>query len=420
VGEGKPRLYVAGLIAVLATAVACTEDLESSSGCPLLCVDPGGSIATVILDAVTLDTTVSALAGQGTESSLLVAARGDTLDSRAVIRFDSLPARFVPLSTDTTTQPITRADSVTLQIRIDTIEAKLSGNVTIDAYDVDTTAADSLLDVVASLFRPDRLIASNTFADSSLKDTVIYKLPSAAILDRTGRRLRIGLKARGDNSVQFRIRSTESGGTPTQLRFRVSTDTVVRPIALTPYSKTPQDQPSVALSLADYTILVKAPPSASAPALSIGGLPAHRVYMRFDLPREITDSVDIVRATLLLTQRPNLTIDATDTLSVLAYISLAGAAVTDVARASQIIQRVAGDTLKVAPQDSGLRTLDIAPIVAVWRAQTDSASPRAVVLLSGREGQIPLEARFFSIEADPSLRPRLRISYSTRRSRGLP
>jgi hypothetical protein len=249
---------------------------------------------------------------------------------------------------------------------------------------------------------------------------VIYKLPSAAILDRTGRRLRIGLKARGDNSVQFRIRSTESGGTPTQLRFRVSTDTVVRPIVLTPYSKTPQDQPSVALSLADYTILVKAPPSASAPALSIGGLPAHRVYMRFDLPRVITDSVDIVRATLLLTQRPNLTIDAADTLSVLAYISLAGAAVTDVARASQIIQRVAGDTLKVAPQDSGLRTLDIAPIVAVWRAQTDSASPRAVVLLSSREGQIPLEARFFSIEADPLLRPRLRISYSTRRSRGLP
>jgi hypothetical protein len=359
VGEGKPRLYVAGLIAMLATAVACTEDIESSSGCPLLCVDPGGSIATVILDAVTLDTTVSALAGQGTESSLLVAARGDTLDSRAVIRFDSLPARFVPLSTDTTTQPITRADSVTLQIRIDTIEAKLSGNVTIDAYDVDTTAADSLLDVVASLFRPDRLIASNTFADSSLKDTVIYKLPSAAILDRTGRRLRIGLKARGDNSVQFRIRSTESGGTPTQLRFRVSTDTVVRPIALTPYSKTPQDQPSVALSLADYTILVKAPPSASAPALSIGGLPAHRVYMRFDLPREITDSVDIVRATLLLTQRPNLTIDATDTLSVLAYISLAGAAVTDVARASQIIQRVALDRVLVEPHVSGLSSLEI-------------------------------------------------------------
>lgn len=419
-GQGKPRLYVAGLIALLAAAVACSEDLESSSGCPLLCVDPGGGITTVVLDPVTLDTSVSALTGQGTESSILVAARGDTLDSRAVIRFDSIPARFLPAATDTTTQPITRADSVTLQIRIDTVEAKLSENVTIDAYDVDTTAADSLIGAVASLFRPDRLIASNTFAASTLKDTVIYNLPAAAILDRTGRRLRIGLKARGDKSVQFRIRSTEAGGTPTQLRFRVSTDTTVRPVVLTPYSKTPEDQPSVAQSLADYTVLVVAPPAGAPPSLSIGGLPAHRVYMRFVIPRAISDSVDIIRATLLLTQRPNRTIDPTDSISVLAYISVAGAAVTDVARASQIIQGVPGDTLRVAPSDSGLKALDIAPIVAIWRAQPDSTAPRALVLVSSREGQIPLEARFFSIEADPALRPRLRISYSARRSQGLP
>jgi hypothetical protein len=420
VGQGKPRVYVAGLIALLAAAVACTEDLESSSGCPLLCVDSGGGINTVILEPVTLDTSVSALTGQGTESSLLLAARGDTLDSRAVIRFDSIPDRFLPSTTDTTTQPITRADSVTLQVRIDTFEAKLSENVTIDAYDVDTTAADSLIGAVASLFRPDRLIASNTFPASTLKDTVIYNLPAAAILDRTGRRLRIGLKARGDNSVQFRIRSTEAGGTPTQLRFRVSTDTAVRPVVLTPYSKTPEDQPSVAHSLADYTVLVTAPPAGAPPSLSIGGLPAQRVYMRFVIPRAISDSVDIIRATLLLTQRPNRTIDPTDTISVLAYISVAGAAVTDISRASQIIQGVAGDTLRVAPSDSGLKTLDIATIVGLWRVQPDSAAPRALVLVSSREGQIPLEARFFSIEADPALRPRLRISYSTRRSRGLP
>jgi hypothetical protein len=420
VGQGKPRLYVAGLIALLAAAAACTEDLESSSGCPLLCVDPGGEIATVVLDPVTLDTTVSALTGQGTETSLLVAARGDTLDSRAVIRFDSIPARFLPSGSDTTTQPITRADSVTLQFRVDTIEAKLPANVTIDAYDVDTTAADSLIGAVASLFRPDRLIASNTFADSALKDTVRYTLPSAAILDRTGRRLRIGLKARGDNSVQFRILSTETAGTPTQLRFRVSTDTVVRPIVLTPYSKTPENQPSVAQSLADYTVLVAAPPSAAPPVLSVGGLPAHRVYMRFNIPRAITDSVDIVRATLLLTQRPNRAIDPTDTISLIAYITLAGKAITDITRASQIIQRVSGDTLHVAPSDSGQKNLDIAGIFGVWRLQPDSIAPRAIVLVSSREGQIPLEARFFSIEADPALRPRLRISYSTRRSRGLP
>ena len=418
-GPGKPRLLVAGLITMLAAAVACTEDLESSAGCPLLCVDQGGTIETVVLDPITFDTTVSALAGQGTESALLIAARGDTLDSRAVIRFDSIPARFQPTTTDTTTQPITRADSVTLRLRIDTVGAKLPESVTIDAFDVDTTAADSLIGAVASLFRPDRLIASNTYAASVIKDTLIYNLPAAAILDRTGRRLRIGLKARGDNPAQFRIIAREGGGI-TQLRYRISTDTLIKPIVLAPYSTTPAGEPAIALSLSDYTVLVTAPSNGPRAALNVGGLPAQRVYMRFNIPRAIAESADIVRATLLLTQRPNRAIDPQDTMSILAFISIAGAAVTDVARASQIVQAVAGDTLRVAPGDSGVKMLDIASIVAVWRAHTDSTAPHAIVLLTTREGQAPLEGRFFSVEADPALRPRLRISYSTRNSRGLP
>ena len=45
----------------------------------------GGEIETITIDAVVLDSTVSALAGQGTETSLLLATRGDSLDSRAII-----------------------------------------------------------------------------------------------------------------------------------------------------------------------------------------------------------------------------------------------------------------------------------------------------------------------------------------------
>ena len=79
------RLKLAGLVILTAFAAACTEKLDNSAGCPILCPDQGGEIETITIDAVVLDSTVSALAGQGTETSLLLATRGDSLDSRAII-----------------------------------------------------------------------------------------------------------------------------------------------------------------------------------------------------------------------------------------------------------------------------------------------------------------------------------------------
>ena len=65
-----------------AIAASCTENLDNSAGCPILCPDQGGQIVTVTLDAVSLDSTVSALEGQGTEQSLLLAI-AVTLSTRA-------------------------------------------------------------------------------------------------------------------------------------------------------------------------------------------------------------------------------------------------------------------------------------------------------------------------------------------------
>jgi hypothetical protein len=101
-------------------------------------------------------------------------------------------------------------------------------------------------------------------------------------------------------------------------------------------------------------------------------------------------------------------------------VSIAAAAVTDVAKAAQITAQANTDTLHVTPGGSGLKTLEIANIINVWRAQGTNGTPRAIVLLSTLEGTSPLEARFFPVEAAPDLRPRLRVSYSARKSTGLP
>jgi hypothetical protein len=419
----RAGLSAAGVLFIIAVAGACTETLDSSAGCPSLCADQAGEIATITLDPVVLDTTVSALTGQGTETSMLLASRGDTLDSRAVIRFDSIPARYTKSTLDTTSIEITTVDSAKLTIRIDTTGAKIPGPVTIDAYDVDTDAPDSLTAPVAALFTPDRLIASKTFAnlkDTLLKDTLRIELPGDAILSRRGQRLRIGLKARAEGSVQFRIFAVESGVGPEQLSFRVSSDTTIKPIVLAPLSKTPTTQASVASSLSDYTLLVNGPPQGPPEALNVGGLPARRSYLRFNIPPFIVDTAEIIRATLLLTQRPDRSVDPKDTVRIIAHVSLAATAVTDITRASQITAQTNLDTLKVAPGDSGLKLLEVAQLIALWHSQNVQKTPRAIVLVSGDEGQAPQQGRFFSIEASPELRPRLRISYSTRKSRGLP
>lgn len=408
---------MAGVLSIIAVAAACTEILDTSAGCPDLCSNQEGLVETVTIDPVVLDTTVSAATGLGTELSMLLATRGDTVDSRAVIRFDSIPERYIKSPTDT--PQIASVDSARLRLRLDTVGAKLPGPIVIEAYDVDTNAPDTATGAVAALFTPDRLIASKTFDPADFKDSINIEIPGPTIVAKRGQRLRIGLRALGQGSVQFRIFSVEAGGAA-QLYFRADKDTTVRPIILAPYSKTPADQATIALSLSDYTVLVKGPPPGPPDALNVGGLPARRVYMRFDIPKFIADTAQIIRATLLLTQRPDRTGEVGDTARILANVSLAAKAVTDLARAAQITAGATLDTLKISPADSGLKTLEVAQVISLWRAQDPDLTPRALILVSTTEGRAPVQALFFSIEAAPELRPRLRISYSTRKSRGLP
>ena len=411
---------MAGSLLLAAITAACTETLDNDAGCPLLCPDQGGEIQTVTLDAITLDSTVSALEGQGTEASLFIATRGDSLDSRAIIRFDSIPALYHKPGPDTTSIPITQVDSAILRMRIDTVGGKIPATLTLDFYDVNSSAPDTATAVIAALFTPDRLITSATFEKAALKDTINVPIPSEQILARKGGPMRIGIRARGPESVQLRLWSQEGAGAPTLLTYRVDPDTTVSKIVLVPYSKTPETQPILANSLADYSLIVKGTSTGPATQLNIGGLPARRVYMKFDIPAFIIDSVDVVRATLLLTQQPNASIDQDDTVRIAPQISLAAATVTDIAKAAQIVAVARTDTLKVTPGGSGLRTMEIANVISLWRSQNPVETPRALILVSTLEGTSPLEARFFPVESAPDLRPRLRISYSARKSTGLP
>lgn len=414
------------LLALAAVAVAvgaCSEKLDNTVGCPELCPNQGIEVINVTIDPVVLDSTVSAEFALGVEALMLLASRGDTLDSRVIIRFDSLPKRYRRVASDTTTTEITTVDSAFLRLRLDLTEKQAAGPITVSAYDVDAQVNDTSVAALLPLFSADRLIGSQTYAPADIKDSVRFPLSNAVVLAkaRGNARMRIGLRITSGTG-QFHVHATESGAPPT-LSFRVSPDTVVRPLTFTPFSRTPVDSPDAQLTLADFRLLVRTPPPGSPQALLVGALPPKRTYMRFVIPKAILDSASVVRATLLLTQRPNRGFGPRDTVQVLTHIGIGGPVVTDPEQASRLFaawEFTRIDTLRVAASDSGVREIDIAPILRIWRVQGDTLGPRALVLRSGREGVSPPQAWFFSAEATPALRPRLRISYTPANPFGLP
>ena len=348
-----PRLLA--VAALFFSISSCSENLDSSGVCGVLCPPIGGDVKTITLDAaVEVDTSVNAFSGLGTDPSLLLAKRGDTLDTRVIIRFDSLPQTFIPAGD--TALPITSVDSAYIQFIVDTTSIKGTDPVTIEAYDVDTTANDTSTAAVLALFRPDRFISAQTFARAQLTDTLKYFISNSAILTRIQNKqpLRIGLRATGvPGSSQMRMSASESPAGGPVLFFRATPDTATKPVVVLPLSKTPADDRILSAVLVDYTIIAEAPPEAAPGVLSVGGLPARRTYFRFSIPDSIIDSSTVVRATLLLNQIPNTAIDANDTVKVVPQVVLAGKVVTDPTKAAQIIAAVTADTLRLKPGGSG-------------------------------------------------------------------
>src|SRR5207253_10270060 len=102
-----------------------------------------------------------------------------------------------------------------------------------------------------------------------------------------------------------------------------------KPLFAVPFSRTPATESIAAGHLPGYTVVAKAPAAAPPGLLAVGGLPARRAYLRFDIPSRIIDSATVVRATLLLNQLPNSALDPSDTVEILPQVVLAGKVVTD-------------------------------------------------------------------------------------------
>ena len=411
-------------VALLALLGACSEQVTSSLGCPELCTDQSATLRdTVLTEAVVVDTTLTGFPVLGGTRELSLVSRGDTADVRVVARFDTLPQTFVPK----TPQPdslIAQVDSATMIFLIDSSFVRPNIPVTIDAFDVDTTADDTTRAALVPLFRPDRLIGSTTFQPAELRDTLRLTLDNAALLARVraNARLRIGLRLRAAQSATLRLSGTSFAP---RVRFRVSADTTVAPDTVFLYSKTPAADPPVASGLALYPVyaagLLPPPPTE---VLAVGGINGARAYLRFDIPPIVLDSVQVIRASLELTQVPPRSAGGErDTLTLVTSAVVAGPAITDVYTASQFLApfgAFAVDTLRLVPRENALRTVEMVQLVRAWRALGAANTTRAIVLSVPQEASSPGELNFVSSRGPTELRPRLRLTYVPRRGFGIP
>lgn len=409
---------------LLLASAGCSEQVTGSLGCPELCTDQSAVLRdTVLTAAVSLDSTFTGFPRLGTAGTFTLVAQGDTADVRIIARFDTLPNLYRPTNA-AADSAITRVDSATLIFLVDTTFAKPGVPVRIDAFDVDTTAADTLPRALLPLFRADRLLGSRTFTAAEIKDTIRIPISNAAVLSKitATQRLRIGLRVANAGTGTEAIRLRLATATSPLVRFRVSADTLVKADSLALYSQTPAGIPTVALGLRLYPLIASGtlpiPPNST---LAVGGLGGARSYLQFTIPPIVLDSVQVIRATLILTQRPSRAPGGQrDTVTFVTHPVIASPTITDLFTASQFIS--AGiDTTRLVPRDSGRREIELVNLIRTWRAIGTTNTSRSLVMRALTEGENAAEIDFFSSDALPaSVRPTLRLTYVPRRGFGLP
>ncbi|MGH7620016.1 MAG: hypothetical protein ACREPM_22610 [Gemmatimonadaceae bacterium] len=352
----------------------------------------------------------------------MLSSHGDTVDTRAIIRFDTIHQDYTKAGFDSTIAHLDTAQLV-VPLVLDTVH-RVASPITIEAYDVDTAATDTVASILTSLFRPDRFLGSKTFAPESILDTLRIPISTDTVLDRilNGTHLRVGLRVVSSAGVDLRVGAVESG-LAVSLLLKPSLDTSVTPLTVSPVSNTPIDQPFLSGPLSDFTIVVKGNTSTPPTMLAVGGIPSRRTFFSFVVPSRIVDSTTVVRASLLLTQVPNRRISPNESVYVYPVALLAGPTITNISSALQFVGgagQFGVDSVLAAPADSGVRSFELVGLVRTWKGQPTTVSPRTVALLSGGEGTLPAEIDFYSTKAAPALRPRLRITYIPPFPYGLP
>jgi len=455
----SPRQFLRCLpLAAIALVAACSERLDTTANCPVLCTDNALVFRDTTLDIVLSDSAFGGFTGVGErwpapglatsngfgflyETFVPVVNRPDSVDVRQVFRFDTLPRTLSAL--DST--PITALTGSKLLLVLDTARSSIPsvGTTTVSLYDVDdsTVLNDTLPEALAARFTPSRLIATRTFTLAEvLADTIpgsgsavtirsfTVTIPDSVMLRfvRSARRLRIGMQVTSPASAALRFvaPSVNSAGLIPRLSYDPSPDTTVRAWEVATLANiraaSPERFRAQSLVVQDRTPLL------SDGSLEAGGLVAVRSLMQVKIPRAFLASVTVVRASLDLVQRPLRTVPgAQEGVRMRLRVGIAGPALgTDPRRIVEFldptIEGVLLPSLRISPADSGVKSFDVGAALRLWIAQDSTRATSFVLYSEGEAFQEQRPAFYSRRNSNPALRPRLRVTYTTPREGAIP
>ena len=453
----SPRQLLRSLpFAAILLVAACSESLDTTANCPTLCTDTRVVFRDTTFDIVQFDSAYSGFTGVGErwpapglptgsgnsflyESYLPLISRPDSVDVRQVLRFDTLPKTFS--ASDTT--PITAVTGSRLLLVVDTSRSTIpAGPTTVSLYDIDdaTVTDDTLPSLLAARFTPGRLITQRTFTRAEIyADTIngsgrlsiralTITIPDSAMFRFIQvRRARIGLQisSAGSASISIVAPSVNASNLVPRLQYDPSPDTAIVPWGVaTRYTPVVPNAPerfrAQSLVLRDIT------PALNAGTLAAGGLIGTRSVMTVRIPRAFLDTINVVRASLDLTQRPQRTAPgARDGVRIRLRLGIAGPALgSDPRRLAEFLdptlEAVQLPSLRLAAADSGVRSFDVGRALTVWRAQDPSLATNIILYGEGETFQEQRPEFYSRRDANPAVRPRLRVTYTLRREGAIP
>jgi hypothetical protein len=152
-----------------------------------------------------------------------------------------------------------------------------------------------------------------------------------------------------------------------------------------------------------YPIIVSgALPIPGTGVLAWGGVAGERTYLHFDIPSILVDSVQVIRASLLLNQlQSRVVASSSDSIALLVNPVLAGSQITDIGddrrfRRLGYEHRIGLGALRAA--SPGPRSIELVNLFRAWRAVGSQNSNRAFVLRAKQEASSAAEVDFSSTE----------------------
>jgi len=416
---------------------SCTEQSTSPGVCPNFC--PGGSIDihdTIFATIIERDTSFRGYVPSYQAEAMTAADVLGAVDSRAFFVTDTMVRRVEPTIGDTATVPIT-VDSTRVRFVI-VRRAKNTTNLRLRLYQlpltVDSTSDFASLDSYFTGPVVDSLNVSDLLALPAIGDTQTVRLWGDSIrVDSAGHVLQIsrvdssvavyfhldtlqspfsetdsgrvafGVRVAADSLASVTLGTTESGGN-TPLVRRFFHYTIPDTVSATPDSVVNTDR-ILANRFDNFVFSPGTPPSDS--NLAVGGVPSARSVLRVAMPAYLHDSIDVVRATLILVPVNAVQGAASDSFHVLARPVLAdlGAksplSTNSALYGSAVIHIGSADTVQ----------LEMTNLVRAWSLDTTMVT--SFVLGQVPEATSYTEARFYSSRA-PAYRPALHVTYVKR------